>query len=147
MDDEDAELLRLRERQQARALLQGIPRRRAELAESEKLLVWNARNAGIGWGEIAAELKMDAGWQGVREVRGTRGGTGRRQAGRAVSPEPRVQCAAGGLRVEGSTLSMSQTTNGRDSSEKNKAPRSANTPPGPHGHNGCRAIDVTAYLN
>jgi hypothetical protein len=62
MDDEDGELLRLRERGEARTLLQGIPQRRAELAESERMLVWNARNAGIGWGEIAAELKMSAGW-------------------------------------------------------------------------------------
>jgi hypothetical protein len=32
VDDEDQELLALREREQARTLLQGIPRRRAELA-------------------------------------------------------------------------------------------------------------------
>jgi hypothetical protein len=62
VDDGDEELLRLRERKEARTLLQGIPRRRAELAESERMLVWNARNAGMGWGEIAAELKMSAGW-------------------------------------------------------------------------------------
>lgn len=62
MDDEGAELLRLRESAQARTLLQGILRRRAELAGSEQMLVWNARSAGIGWGEIAAELKISAGW-------------------------------------------------------------------------------------
>jgi hypothetical protein len=61
VDDEDQELL-MREREQARVLLQGIPRRRAELAESERMLVWNARRAGIGWGEIAAASKISAGW-------------------------------------------------------------------------------------
>lgn len=63
MDGEDEELLLLREREQARTLLQGIRRRREELAESERLLVWNARRTGIGWGYIAAETGMSAGWQ------------------------------------------------------------------------------------
>jgi hypothetical protein len=147
VDDEDGELLKLRERKEARTLLQGIPRRRAELAESERVLVWNARKVGIGWGEIAAETKMSAGWMAYEKYGEPVAESGDVEPAERLVPDRAFSAQQAASAWKASTLSKSQTTNGRDSLEKNKAPRSANTPPGPHGHNGCRAIDVTAYPN
>jgi hypothetical protein len=53
--DEDAELV-ARERGKHMAIMRGIPRRRAELAEAERDMVRYARLLGIGWDEIAAAI-------------------------------------------------------------------------------------------
>ena len=53
--DEDAELV-AREREQHMAMLRDIPRRRAELAEHERIVVHYARLLGISWDDIAAAV-------------------------------------------------------------------------------------------
>ena len=62
-DDGEGPELKRRIRDQALTLVQGIPRRRAEQAETERALVHNARQAGITWDEIAKAAGMSAGWR------------------------------------------------------------------------------------
>lgn len=55
--DEDAELV-ARERDKHMAIMRGIPRRRAELAEAERDMVRYARLLGISWDDIGTAIGM-----------------------------------------------------------------------------------------
>ena len=57
--EEDAEAVR-REREWILVRLREIPPDRARLEERERVFVWNARLAGIGWDEIAGALGLTA---------------------------------------------------------------------------------------
>ena len=58
-DGEDPELL-ARIRAQQIGLLEGVQRRRLELAETERSLVHGARREGISWDEIAGAIGISA---------------------------------------------------------------------------------------